>query len=156
MTDAARRRLTTDLPFWRPPAPTRKDLRKFGLLFGLLAAVLAAYLVWRRGFDAAVVPAAISAVLLLLSLLLPSLLTPVWWPWMVLARVLGFVNSHLLLALVFYLMFTPIGLLMRLFRRDPLGDRDFARARRTSTDGGSLWLRRDEQQLAPHHFERQF
>ena len=94
--------------------------------------------------------------MLLLSLGLPSLLKPVWWPWMVVARVLGFVNSHLLLAVVFYLMFTPIGLVMRLLGRDPLGDRDFGRARQIAADGGSLWQRREKAQLSLHHYERQF
>jgi hypothetical protein len=145
-----------DLPFWRPPSPGPRDLRKFGLLFCVLSAALAGYLVWSRGVDAATVPGAISAALLLLSLGLPSLLKPVWWPWMVVARVLGFVNSHLLLAVVFYLMFTPIGLVMRLLGRDPLGDRDFGRARQIAADGGSLWQRREKTQLSLHHYERQF
>ena len=148
--------MTPDLPFWRPPSPGRRDLRKFGLLFCVLSAALAGYLFWRRGYDAATVPGAISAALLLLSLGLPSLLKPVWWPWMVVARVLGFVNSHLLLAVIFYLMFTPIGLVMRLLGRDPLGDRDFRRARRIAADGGSLWQRREKAQLSLHHYERQF
>ena len=146
----------TDLPFWRPPSPGPRDLRKFGLLFCVLSAALAGYLVWSRGVDAATVPGAISAALLLLSLGLPSLLKPVWWPWMVVARVLGFVNSHLLLAVVFYLMFTPIGLVMRLLGRDPLGDRDFGRARQIAAHGGSLWQRREKAQLSLHHYERQF
>ena len=146
----------TDLPFWRPPSPGPRDLRKFGLLFCVLSAALAGYLVWSRGVDAATVPGASSAALLLLSLGLPSLLKPVWWPWMVVARVLGFVNSHLLLAVVFYLMFTPIGLVMRLLGRDPLGDRDFGRARQIAADGGSLWQRREKAQLSLHHYERQF
>jgi hypothetical protein len=147
---------STDLPFWKPPPPERRDLRRFGLLFCVLSAALAGYVVWRRGLDAATVPAAISAVLLLLSLALPSLLKPAWWPWMVVARVLGFVNSHLLLGAVFYLMFTPIGLVMRLLGHDPLGDRDFGRARRIVTEGGSLWQRREKAQLPLHHYERQF
>ena len=146
----------TDLPFWRPPSPGPRALRKFGLLFCVLSAALAGYLVWSRGVDSPTVPGAISAALLLLSLGLPSLLKPVWWPWMVVARVLGFVNSHLLLAVVFYLMFTPIGLVMRLLGRDPLGDRDFGRARQIAADGGSLWQRREKAQLSLHHYERQF
>ena len=54
----------TDLPFWRPPSPGPRDLRKFGLLFCVLSAALAGYLVWSRGVDAATVPGAISAALL--------------------------------------------------------------------------------------------
>lgn len=143
------------LPFWKPPSPQRRDLRQFGLLFTVLAALLGAYLGWRRGLDAAVVPGLVAAALLLIGLVVPRLLTPAWWPWMVLVRVLGFVNSHLLLALVFYLMFTPIGLIMRLVGRDPL-ERDFGAARDTAGNGGSLWQRRETTQLPAEHFERQF
>ena len=143
-------------PFWKPPAATRTELRKFGLLFAVLAAGLAGWLAWSRGVETAVLPAAISAGLLLVSLVIPRVLFPAWWPWMVLVNVLGFVNSHLLLGLVFYLLFTPIGLLMRLFGKDPLGDRDFAAARRTAAEGGSLWHARDEPELDAAHFERQF
>ena len=122
----------------------------------MLLGALAGYLTWRRGVEAATLPAAISAVLLLAGLALPSALKPFWWPWMVLARTLGFVNSHVLLAVVFYLMFMPVGLTMRLFGRDPLGDRKFLKSRQVADEGGSLWLRRDSAQLPPHHYERQF
>jgi hypothetical protein len=45
---------------------------------------------------------------------------------------------------------------MRLLGRDPLGDRDFGRARQIAADGGSLWQRREKTQLSLHHYERQF
>ncbi len=147
---------SSDLPFWRPPPPSRGDLRRFGLLFSVLFGALAAYLAWRRGLPAATLPAVISGVLLLAAVALPVVLQPAWWPWMIAARVLGFVNSHLLLALVFYLLFTPLGLMMRLLGRDPLGDRDFDKARTTVANGGSLWQRRRDTQLPQHHYERQF
>lgn len=147
---------TTELPFWRPPAPTPADLRRFGLLFCVLFGALAGFLAWRRGLPAATVPAAISASLLMLSLTAPAVLQPAWWPWMIAAKVLGFINSHVLLAIVFYLLFTPIGLFMRLLGRDPLGDRKFHRARKTASAGGSLWIRRADTQLPQHHYERQF
>ena len=156
MAGGVRARLMADLPFWKPPAPTPRGLRQFGLLFTVLGAALSLYLAWRHGAAAVPVPAAITGVLLFLSLVVPRGLPPVWWPWMVVARVLGFVNSHLLLAVVFYLMFTPIGLVMRLLGRDPLGDRDFGRARQIAADGGSLWQRREKTQLSLHHYERQF
>lgn len=151
---------SSDLPFWKPPPATGKDLRQFGWLFVIIAAAIGAWMYWGSSHPytstALLVPPSISLCLALVTLAAPRLLTPAWWPWMVFVRVLGFVNSHLLLALVFFLMFMPIGLVMRLFGRDPLGDRDFRKARQTVADGGSLWRRRDETQLAPHHYERQF
>ena len=83
-------------------------------------------------------------------------LRPFYHAWMLLARVLGFVNSHLLLALVFYTLFTAIGLAMRLLRYDPLERRRFAAGKSGSGDGTSYWSRRAESQLPAKHFERQF
>lgn len=40
--------------------------------------------------------------------------------WSILTRPLGWLVSHLLLALVFYLVITPLGLVRRLLHRDPL------------------------------------
>jgi len=71
---------------------------------------------------------------------------------MVIGGFLGFVNSHILLALVFYLLFTPMGLVMRLFRRDPL-DRSFPSP---SDSPASYWIRRESPQLPREHYERQF
>lgn len=144
-------------PFWKPPEPRPRDLRQFGLLLAALSAALSAWLAWRQGWYEAVGPALASVAVLALSFAAPRLLTPAWWPWMVLVNVLGFVNSHLLLALVLYLLFTPIGLLLRLFGHDPL-DLDFRRARRALRADGTttFWHRRGEPQLPEHHYERQF
>jgi hypothetical protein len=144
----------TDLPFWKPPPPTQKDLRQFGGLFTVLAAALTAYFAWRSP-EVLRVPAAIAATLLFLTLVVPRALTPAWWPWMVLVRVLGFVNSHLLLGLVFFVLFTPLGLILRVLGRDPL-ERDFTGARRIAREGGSLWQPRDKPQLANDHYRHQF
>ena len=89
------------------------------------------------------------------------------------ARALGYINSHLLLALVFYLLFTPVGLVMRLVRRDPLERGGFqptapscrpgaggagGQAGQSPGDGAaaSLWHRREQTLLPRDHFEHQF
>ncbi|HJN29497.1 MAG TPA: SxtJ family membrane protein [Candidatus Latescibacteria bacterium] len=146
---------STDRPFWKPPPSTRKDLRQFGLLFTVISSAVAAWMFWRHGVDAAAVPAAIAAVLLLVSLVWPVPLKPLWWPWMVFVNVLGFVNSHLLLALVLCLIFTPIGWVLRLSGKRLL-DRDFRRSRQILSEGGSLWRRRETPLLDSQHFKRQF
>ena len=62
---------------------------------------------------------------------------------------IGLVNTHLLLGLVFYTLFTGIGLTMRLFGRDPLD-------RKIDPDATSYWQRRDPSLLVREHFRRQF
>ena len=107
-----------------------------------------------------------SILFLALSVAWSTPLKPLYSVWMMAARALGFVNSHLLLALVFYLLFTPMGLVMRLVRRDPLergGFRPTAPECRPGGTGrpgpegeGSLWRRRDPEVLPRDHYTHQF
>ena len=107
---------------------TRRELRIFGLAFGGGLSVLGGIL-WWRGFTT--VPPylwAVAAVLWLLALLLPRWLTPIE---KVMATIFHAVTTALtvvLLTIFYFLVMTPIGLIMRVTRRDFLGKR-FARER---------------------------
>jgi hypothetical protein len=79
-------------------------------------------------------------------------LLPLYKVWMVIGGFLGFVNTHILLGLVFYVVFTPLGLAMRLFRSDPL-ERSFPRE---SNSAETYWNRRETPLLPKEHYERQF
>lgn len=83
------------------------------------------------------------------GLVLPFLLKPLFFLWMALARFLSIVNTHLLLALIFYTLFTLIGGVMRLLRYDPLD-------RRRSSIDATYWHRREVPLLDRKHYERQF
>jgi len=61
---------------------------------------------------------------------------------------IGFVLSHVILALVYYGVFTPVGLLMRLVRYDPM-------ERRFDSERESYWVER-EQVADPSRYFRQF
>jgi len=151
--------------FWSPPTPTRRDLRSYGILMAVVLGGISG-LLWYRGV-AGVWPwtAGVAAAFLALGLIWPAPLKPVWAAWMLAVRVLGFVNTHLLLGLVFYLVFTPMGLVMRLVRRDPLERGGFGPTRPECRPGSpisappageSLWKKREPEVLPRDHFERQF
>jgi len=117
-----------------------------------MAAVLvlvSGYLWYIDAMDPAQVVFSVAAGLLIVGLVLPVVLTPIYFPWMWLARILAFVNTHLLLGLVFYTLFTFIGLGMRLFGRDPLD-------RKLAPDQDSYWQRREPSLLAREHYLKQF
>ena len=95
------------------------ELRKFGLTIGLAFGVLSAFLWWRNRPSFPVF-AGISAGLLLTSILLPRVLGPVEFVWMKIAHVMGAIMTRVLLVLTYFLLITPIGLLMRLFGKDSL------------------------------------
>ena len=59
-------------------------------------------------------------ILLFFVMFLPSRLIPLFKKWIKVAHFLGKVNTKILLLLIFILIFIPIGLLRRIFRKDPL------------------------------------
>lgn len=125
----------------------RRELRNFGLLVG---GVLAGFgvLMWLRGkplFPWVLVP---GALLVALGLVFPRCLKYVYLAWMSLAVVLGFVVSHVLLTLMFFLVIAPIGLVARLLRRD------FLRLR-IDREASTYWIPR-ERASKQSDYERQF
>lgn len=129
-------------------APTRAELRKFGLTVGTAFAVFGAISWWRGHELPPRVLWTLAGLLIVPGLLAPAILGPVQRGWMAFAMVLGHVNTRIILTVLYYLVMTPIGLIMRLFR-DPL-DRSLKDARE------SQWIRRDQTPVEPARYERQF
>jgi hypothetical protein len=97
--------------------------RSFGVSVGAVLVLVAAFLVWRGRMTGAVWTGGIGAVLVVLGLVAPALLT---WPsalWWKLTMALGYVNARVILTMAFLVVLTPIALLWRLLGRDPLGKR---------------------------------
>jgi hypothetical protein len=56
----------------------------------------------------------------LVSIFIPIVAKGIEWVWLKFAHVLGWINSKILLSLIFFLFLLPIALLSRLFTKDPL------------------------------------
>lgn len=141
--------MTESKIYWGVEVPQRVDLRKFGLVMAAVLALVSGYLWYKDAMDPAQVVFSVAAGFLIVGLVLPVVLMPIYFPWMWLARILAFVNTHLLLGFVFYTLFTFIGLGMRLLGRDPLD-------RKIVPDSDSYWQRRESPLLSREHYLRQF
>jgi len=98
-----------------------KELRQFGLIMGAFVALFFGLLIpWVWGLAYSVWVWAIAATFISVALALPFLLKPIYTIWMKLAHVLGWINTRLLLGIVFYLIVLPMGLFMRLLGKDPM------------------------------------
>ena len=107
---------------------TKAEGRKFGLLVGGAFLVIA-FLLWRRTHvTAAAVALVFGGGLLATGLAAPSRLGPVYDAWMALARAISKVTTPVFMAVIFFLVLTPAGLLVRLF-----GHRPLSRARTAAT-----------------------
>lgn len=101
--------------------PTPHDLRWFGAIVLVFFSVLAA--VARFKLQAPAVAAALLGVGVVLAVLyywVKPLRVPLYLAWMRIFFPLGWIVSHTIVAVIYYLVVTPIGLLMRLFGRDPM------------------------------------
>lgn len=120
----------SDIPF-RPPPATLRWFAAFGALLLTAAAV-------RQFFGGAeqVVPLVLlglAGVVGVVGAVCPWLLRPVFVGWLVLVYPIGWLTSHLILAVLFYCIFTPLGLLFKLIGRDAL-------ARRYRPDQDTYWV----------------
>ena len=91
----------------------KKDLRKFGLTVGIALAVFGALFLWREKETYKFFLIA-SAVLIVLSLTIPSVLKPIQKIWMGFAILMGWFMSRILLSVLYYVILTPIGLISRI------------------------------------------
>ena len=73
---------------------------------------------------------------------------PIYLGWMYAVFPIGWVISHTVLALTYYLVLTPIGLLMRGLGRDPM-------ERRFDRDGETYWTPHEPSEDPARYF-RQF
>ena len=102
------------------PAFTAAEGRKFGLTVGIAFVVLALVAWWRGHEVTRLVLGSLGLVLLLAGLVLPARLGPVFRAWMSLAHALSKVTTPIFMGLVFFIVIAPVGLLMRLFCRNPV------------------------------------
>ena len=106
------------------PTPKRKQLRQFGLLLGVLIPLFFCVLLPAlHSHSAPLWPVGIGVILILLGVVAPQQLSLVYRGWMALGNVLGFINSHLILGVVFVFVLQPIALLMRCLGHDSLRKR---------------------------------
>ena len=140
---AGDRRLATRIP----AGLTRTAGRRFAFTVGGAFLGLAGLAWWRDHVRAAVVLAVVGGVLVLGGLALPGHLGPVYRAWMGLGRAISKVTSPIFLGLVYFLVFTPFGLIMRLTGRRTLVP---------SATGVSWWISRGSQRRQRKDMERQF
>ena len=51
---------------------------------------------------------------------MPATLRPVYTTWMKIGHGIGWVNTRIILGILFYVLILPMGLVMRLFGNDPM------------------------------------
>ena len=130
--------LKTDIP----------DLRKFGLLVGVVAMLIGLILFLRHktNYPYLFWP---GAILIAFGAVWPRALKYPYIAWMTMAFALGFIMSHVILTLFFFLLVTPISLFARLVGKDFLN-------RRRNPQATTYWIPREAKAKTPGSYEQQY
>ena len=123
--------------------------RDFGLIVGSVFTLLSFWWFYRGKFGTVrEVTLSVGLLLILLGLVFPRALV---WPnkaWMALAEILSYVSTRIILAFVFFVIVSPIGLIKRMFGWDPLNRRAGA--------SDTYWKPYPERQRDPRHYEKMY
>ena len=93
--------------------------RSFGLVFFVVFLLIAIYPLSYNG-EIRTWSIVVSFIFLILGLLKSKILTPLNKLWIKFGILLGMIFSPLIMGIIFFVIVTPIGLLMRLMGKDPL------------------------------------
>ena len=129
-----------------PPEPaTPKVLREFGLIAGVLIALLwGLYHPWHGHTAMPLWPWITGVILVVVSLLMPAVIRPFFWVATMFSAVMGMFMTPIVLGIMYYGMVVPMGVLMRLFAKDPM---------RRTIDPGATTYRVPSEKLPPSRME---
>ena len=129
--------------------PSRRQLHQFGFLWLIFFGVIGSLSYFKSGnHRAGIILWGLAVIIPVLGWIFPALMRIVFLGLSYAAFPIGFVVSHVILALVYYLILTPVAILMRLFGYDPM-------ERRLDPEASSYWCQREAPPEAKQYF-RQF
>ena len=111
--------------------------RSFGLLFFIVFLAFALWPLTKRG-EINLYLISIASIFLILGLLNSKILSPLNKAWIKLGEILGRIIAPIIMAIVYFLVLTPISLLVRLFGKDLIG-------MKFSNQQKSYWIKRKKQ-----------
>lgn len=127
-----------------------KSLRKFALTMAGAVIVLATIIFLLSSHPQRAFPLwAVGVLFLIAGFIKPLLLKNIHTVWMAFALALGWIMSRVILTILFFVVITPIGLIMRLFGKDPM-------SRKINPDASTFWIKREQKTTDPAQYERQF
>ena len=120
--------------------PSHRELRQFAAIwFPAFCLIVSAVFAWRFGdWTTAALVAGAATCVAVLGITFPSAMRPLYVAWMVAGYPIGWVMAHVALGVIFFLVISPIGIIMRMCGRDPL-------QRRIDKSQQSYWIDRSEQ-----------
>lgn len=126
----------------------KKELRIFGIILAIILFIIGTINLYKENILISVVLYILCLFVIIFIIVNPIFLRPIHRVLLFVSHMIGWINTRLLLGLIYYLIFLPIGVVLRILRKDLL-DRKFDKER------GSYWFLRSEE-YDSKRCERQF
>ena len=126
----------------------KSDLRKFGITIGVILLIIAGFLFWKEK-ESFQILLTFGVTLCILGIVIPFILKPIYWVWIIFATILGWIMTRVILSLLFYIIVTPIGLIPRFFGKQFL-------ELRWDKSKESYWNFRTNEHRQNENYEKQF
>lgn len=130
-----------------PAGLAAEEGRKFGLTVGAAFAVFGGIALWRGHALIAPVLWALGGILIVGAALFPAKLKPVERAWMAMALQISKVTTPIIMGIVYFLVLTPIALVLRGVKGNPLVH---------EKDNGGYWFTKGDGQDEKSDMRRQF
>ena len=127
---------------------TIKKLRSFAITLFFAMAIIGAFF-WGRKGGTTFILWGVAFTMLIVGVFWPKRLAPIYKAWMILALILSFISNHIILTMMYYFVFTPIGVLMRICGKDIL-------QRKYHEAAKSYWIKREKGESDRRGYEKMF
>ncbi len=128
---------------------TKKQLRTFGVALSIFLGIIGLIHFFKGHTPQNLWFWGAAGIVFLTTLLIPILIQPVYRAAIFIAHILGWINTRIILGLIFYLLFTPISFIMKIVRYDPLH-------RKFDKEAKSYWQLRAKTSVPKEQYLRQF
>ena len=126
----------------------KSDLRNFGITISVILLIIAGFLFWKEK-ESFQILFTFGVTLCILGIAIPFILKPIYWVWMIFATIIGWIMTRMILSLMFYMIFTPIGFILRLFGKQ------FIELNWNKTEN-TYWKYRSKSIFEKENYEKQF
>ena len=129
--------------------PTSRDLTVLAFLFLFIFTVIGCYSMFWKGNESGYIWVCVGLVLLA-ARLIPPLFRQIYKYWINFSVVLGYFVSRTILTIVFFIIVTPTGLIMKMLCKDPM-------ERKIDSDKDSYWIPKEQEpDQSVERYQKQF
>ena len=122
--------------------------KKFGLFFTSVFLIISFIGYYYYSYNISISFFVLSIIFLVISLIKPKILLPLNKLWMFFGYILNLIISPLVLGLIFFIILTPLALVLKFLKRDELG--------LNNINQDSFWKIRQNKKIEPEYFNNQF